>query len=140
MTGPGALSELPHVALAIVTSARGVLVAHRKDGMPPWTFPGGEVGAGETAAACLERTVPGETGIPFTAAAMLGRRVHPRTGRVIVYITAAGEGDPAVLDEEDLDVVEWVGLDEVRERMPDIYPPVREHLEAVLGGSGRPGS
>ena len=136
MTDPGTLPELPHVALAIITSDRGVLIEHRKDGIPPWTFPAGEVGVGETAAACLERKVPQETGVQITPTTMLGRRVHPRTGRIMVYITASAEAlDAAVGDEEDLDAVEWAGLDEVRERMPDLYPPVREHLEAVLGGS-----
>jgi 8-oxo-dGTP diphosphatase len=137
MTDPGTLPELPHVALAIITSDRGVLIEHRKDGIPPWTFPAGEVQVGETAAACLERRVPEETGITIAPTTMLGRRVHPRTGRIMVYITAAAENssEPAVGDEEDLDAVEWAGLDEVKERMPDLYPPVREHLEAVLGGS-----
>jgi 8-oxo-dGTP diphosphatase len=137
MTDPGTLPELPHVALAIITSPRGVLVEHRKDGIPPWTFPAGEVAVGETAAACLIRKVPQETGIQIEPTTMLGRRVHPRTGRIMVYITASAVDatEPKVGDVEDLDAVEWAGLDEVKERMPDLYPPVREHLEAVLGGS-----
>jgi 8-oxo-dGTP diphosphatase len=137
MTDPGTLPELPHVALAIITSDRGVLIEHRIDKIPPWTFPAGEVQPGETAAACLVRKVPAETGIEITPTTMLGRRIHPRTGRVMVYITATADSDaePRVLDTDDLDAVEWVRLDEVRQRMPDMYAPVREHLEAVLGGS-----
>jgi 8-oxo-dGTP diphosphatase len=137
MTDPGTLPELPHVALAIITSARGVLIEHRKDNIPPWTFPAGEVLPGETAAACLVRKVPAETGLEITPTTMLGRRIHPRTGRVMVYVTATADSEatPQVLDTADLDAVEWVGLDEVRQRMPDMYAPVREHLEAVLGGS-----
>ena len=137
MTDPGTLPELPHVALAIITSDRGVLIEQRKDKIPPWTFPAGEVEPGETAASCLTRRVPEETGIQVAPTTMLGRRIHPRTGRVMVYITATASSDaePRVLDTEDLDAVEWASLDEVRQRMPDIYPPVREHLEAVLGGS-----
>lgn len=137
MTDPGTLPELPHVALAIITSPRGVLIERRKDGIPPWTFPAGEVQVGETAAACLERRVPEETGVTISPTTMLGRRVHPRTGRIMVYITASAvdDADPVVGDTDDLDAVEWAGLDEVKERMPDLYPPVREHLEAILGGS-----
>lgn len=139
MTDPGTLPELPHVALAIITSPRGVLIEGRRDKIPPWTFPAGEVEAGETAAACLQRKVPAETGISITPTVMLGRRIHPRTGRVMVYITATADTDaePQVLDTADLDAVEWVSLDEVRQRMPDMYAPVREHLEAVLSsGNG----
>lgn len=134
MTDPGTLPELPHIALAIITSDQGVLIEHRKDKIPPWTFPAGEVMPGETAAACLIRKVPAETGIEITPTTMLGRRIHPRTGRVMVYITASAnsEAAPQVLDTDDLDAVEWAGLDTVRERMPDMYGPVREHLEAVL--------
>lgn len=139
MTDPGTLPELPHIALAIITSDRGVLIEHRKDNIPPWTFPAGEVEPGETAAACLIRRVPAETGIEITPVTMLGRRIHPRTGRVMVYITASasGEPDPQVLDTDDLDAVEWAGLETIRERMPDMYQPVREHLEAVLSSGQR---
>jgi 8-oxo-dGTP diphosphatase len=140
MTDPGTLEELPTVALAIVTSPKGVLIAHRKDGIPPWTFPGGEVQPGETAAAALSRKVPGETGIEIKPVLLFGRRIHPRTSRTMVYLAANAvdeSAEPKVLDTEDLDAVEWADIDQVRERMPDLYPVVREHLEAVLGGSKR---
>lgn len=138
MTDPGTLEELPTVALAIVTSAKGVLVEHRKDGIPPWTFPGGDVQVGETAAASLTRKVPAETGVEIKPVLLFGRRIHPRTSRTMVYLAAEAvdeDAEPQVLDTDDLDTVEWAALDVVRERMPDMYPPVREHLEAVLGGS-----
>lgn len=138
MTDPGTLEELPTVALAIVTSAKGVLIEHRKDGIPPWTFPGGDVLVGETAAASLTRKVPDETGIEIKPVLLFGRRIHPRTSRTMVYLAAEAvdeDAEPQVLDTADLDAVEWASIDAVRERMPDMYPPVREHLEAVLGGS-----
>ena len=143
MTDPGTLEEQPTVALAIITSPKGVLIAHRKDGIPPWTFPGGEVQPGETAAAALARKVPAETGIEIKPVLLFGRRIHPRTSRTMVYLAADAVDDsvePKVVDTEDLDVVEWADLETVRERMKDIYPPVREHLEAVLGGSARSGA
>jgi len=140
MTDPGTLEEQPTVALAIITSPKGVLIAHRKDGIPPWTFPGGEVQAGETAAAALTRKVPAETGIEIKPVLLFGRRIHPRTSRTMVYLAADAvdeAAEPQVLDTEDLDAVEWADVNTVRERMPDLYPVVREHLEAVLGGSKR---
>ena len=140
MTDPGTLEEQPTVALAIITSPKGVLIARRKDGIPPWTFPGGEVQAGETAAAALARKVPAETGIEIRPVLLFGRRIHPRTSRTMVYLAADAVDEtvePRVLDTEDLDAVEWASLDTVRERMPDLYPVVREHLDAVLGGSKR---
>jgi 8-oxo-dGTP diphosphatase len=140
MTDPGTLEEQPTVALGIITSPKGVLIAHRKDGIPPWTFPGGEVQPGETAAAALCRKVPAETGIEIKPVLLFGRRIHPRTSRTMVYLAANAVDEdamPKVGDTEDLDAVEWAGLDAVRERMPDLYPVVREHLEAVLGGSKR---
>ena len=140
MTDPGTLEEQPTVALAIVTSPKGVLIARRKDGIPPWTFPGGEVKPGETAAAALTRKVPAETGIEIKPVLLFGRRIHPRTSRTMVYLAADAVDEaiePQVRDNEDLDAVEWADIDQVRERMPDLYPVVREHLEAVLGGSKR---
>jgi 8-oxo-dGTP diphosphatase len=138
MTDPGTLEELPTVALAIVTSAKGVLIERRKDGIPLWSFPGGDVAVGETAAACLARKVPAETGIEIKPVLLFGRRIHPRTGRTMVYLAAEAVDEDAevrVLDVADLDAVEWASLEAARERMTDMYPPVREHLEAVLGGS-----
>lgn len=139
MTDPGTLEEQPTLALAIITApGKGVLVEHRKDGIPPWTFPGGDVQPGETAAAALTRKVPAETGVEIKPVLLFGRRVHPRTSRTTVYLAADAVDAAAelkVLDTEDLDAVEWADLDTVRQRMPDMFPPVREHLEAVLGGS-----
>lgn len=143
MTDPGTLEEQPTVALAIVTSPKGVLVAHRKDGIPPWTFPGGEVQPGETAAAALTRKVPAETGIEIKAVLLFGRRIHPRTSRTMVYLAAEAVDDsaePRLVGTDDLDAVEWADLETIRERMPDMYGPVKEHLDAVLGGSTRSGA
>jgi hypothetical protein len=54
---PLTLPEQPHVVLAIITSDRGVLVAKRRDGIPPWTFLGGEIEPGETSGDALQRKV-----------------------------------------------------------------------------------
>jgi len=140
VTDPGTLEEQPVVALAIITSPDGVLIEHRRDGIPPWTFPAGEVRTGETAAACLARRVPEETGVQVRPVTLFGRRVHPRTGRYMTYLACEADPasqDPQVLDTDDLDQVRWATLGEMKELMPDMYPPVLAHLEAVLGGSAR---
>src|ERR1035441_7632357 len=82
---PLTLPEQPHVALAIITSDRGVLVARRRDGIPPWTFIGGEIQPGETSGDALRRKVQGEAGLPVEAVRFIGRRIHPKTSRVMVY-------------------------------------------------------
>ena len=57
MTEPLTLPEQKHVALAIITSDQGVLVARRSDGIPPCTFPGGEIEPGEPAGQAIRRKV-----------------------------------------------------------------------------------
>lgn len=137
MSDPGTTPELPPVVMAIVTSSKGVLIAHRRDGRPEWTFPGGEIMAGESPVDALARRVPDETGIEIKPLTVLGRRVHPRTNRTMIYLACQPENEedvPHVVDgDADLDAAEYIGLDTVRTRMPDMYEPVRAHLEAVLG-------
>src|ERR1035438_7680377 len=62
MTDPGTDPEPPVVALGIITSDLGVLIERRHDGIPPWTFAGGEVFPGESPAAAVLRRVEEETG------------------------------------------------------------------------------
>ena len=82
-----------------------------------------------------------ETGLVVATVAVLGGR---RTGGPpcrMIYLICQPENDrqvPAVdADDEDLDRAEWAGLDKVRERMPDMFAPVRAHLEATLGSIER---
>jgi 8-oxo-dGTP diphosphatase len=129
---PLTLPEQPHVALAIITSDRGVLVARRRDGIPPWTFIGGEIQPGETSGDALRRKVQGEAGLPVEAVRFIGRRIHPKTSRVMVYgHVEVGEGDPQLGDAEDLAEVRWASVDETRELMPDMYGPVRQYLDEL---------
>lgn len=134
---PGTTPMQPPVVLAVVTGRQGVLVCHRRDERPPWSFPGGDILPEEAPADAAARRVRAETGIAVKAMAVLGGRVHPRTARHMVYLACQAEDDRAAppwrTDDEDLDRAEWAGLDVVRERMPDMFGPVRAHLEAVLG-------
>jgi 8-oxo-dGTP diphosphatase len=130
VTEPTTLPEQPHVALAIITSDRGVLVARRVDGIPPWTFLGGEIQAGESSGDALRRRVQAEGGLTVTSTRFIGRRIHPKTSRVMVYGHVAVEpGEPELGDPEDLAEVRWVSIDETRELMPDMYGPVRQYLD-----------
>lgn len=127
---PTTLPEQPHVALAIITSEDGVLVAKRKDGIPPWTFLGGEIRESESSGDALKRRVQAEAGLTVTDIHFIGRRIHPKTSRVMVYAHVAVEpGEPQLGDPEDLDEVRWVSIDETRELMPDMYGPVRQYLD-----------
>jgi 8-oxo-dGTP pyrophosphatase MutT (NUDIX family) len=129
---PATLPEQPHVALAIVTSDRGVLVAKRADGIPPWTFLGGEIQPGESSADALRRRVEAEAGLPVETVTFIGRRIHPKTSRVMVYgHVRVGDGVPKLGDPEDLTEVRWASIDETRDLMPDMYSPVRQYLDEM---------
>jgi len=132
VTEPATLPEQPHVALAIITSDQGVLVAKRKDGIPPWTFLGGDIEPGESSADAMRRRVQAEAGLPVTSVHFIGRRIHPKTSRVMVYgHVEVGAGEPQLGDPEDLDEVRWVSIDETRTLMPDMYGPVRVYLDEL---------
>jgi 8-oxo-dGTP diphosphatase len=127
---PTTLPEQPHVALAIITSEDGVLVAKRKDGIPPWTFIGGEIRPGESSGDALRRRVEAEAGLTVTDIHFIGRRIHPKTSRVMVYAhVSVAPGTPDLGDPEDLAEVKWVTVDETRDLMPDMYSPVRQYLD-----------
>ena len=73
---PGRSSSVPEpqpVVAAIVTSRKGVLIARRNDGRPPWTFIAGEIEPGESPADAAVREVKEETGLRVTA----GERHRP---------------------------------------------------------------
>jgi 8-oxo-dGTP diphosphatase len=130
VTEPTTLPEQPHVALAIITSEQGVLVAKRTDGIPPWTFLGGEIQPGESSGDALKRRVEAEAGLKVTDIHFIGRRIHPKTSRVMVYAhVAVAPGEPELGDPEDLSEVKWVTVDDTRDLMPDMYGPVRQYLD-----------
>jgi 8-oxo-dGTP diphosphatase len=132
VTEPATLPEQPHVGLAIITSGRGVLIAKRRDGIPPWTFLGGDIHEGESAENALRRRVTAESKLTVESVAFIGRRIHPKTSRVMVYChVKVAEGEPQVGDPEDLEEVRWVSIDETRELMPDMYGPVRQYLDEL---------
>jgi 8-oxo-dGTP pyrophosphatase MutT (NUDIX family)/DNA-binding transcriptional regulator YhcF (GntR family) len=140
---PGESSSVPEpqpVVAAIVTSAKGVLIARRNDGKPPWTFIAGEIEPGESPADAAVREVKEETGLRVTAGSVIGRRVHPKTGRTMVYMAATPTRgtDAFVGDEEELAEVRWVSFPEADELMGGtIFEPVQEHLRRTLAGESQ---
>jgi 8-oxo-dGTP pyrophosphatase MutT (NUDIX family) len=64
----------PSVITAIVTSDRGVLIGHRHDGKPPWTFIAGEQKPGEVYVDTILREVKEETGLEIVAGDILAAR------------------------------------------------------------------
>jgi 8-oxo-dGTP pyrophosphatase MutT (NUDIX family)/transcriptional regulator with XRE-family HTH domain len=131
------ISLRPPVVAAIVTSDRGVLVGHRVDGKPPWTFIAGEQDSvkDENPADTAVREVKEETGLRIAAGEVIGERVHPKTGRTMVYLAARPTHgtDIFVGDEDELTEVRWVSLAEADELLPGMFEPVRAHLARELG-------
>jgi 8-oxo-dGTP diphosphatase len=128
---------MPHsfVTVAVVTSGRRVLLGRRRDGNPPWVFPGGKAELGETPEETAVRETAEETGLTVTVAGEIARRVHPVTGRLLVYVAAVpAEGSEARPGDE-LTEVRWTSPEEA-DGLTDgtIFEPVREYLRRVAGG------
>ena len=136
VTEPTTLPEQKHVVLAVITSGHDVLVEKRRDGIPPYSFPGGEIDHDETYAQAAERRVLAETGVSVTTTRLIGRRIHPKTSRVIVYCHAARSTPTEVRlgDPEDLEEVRWASIDETRDLMPDMFSSVRQYLDELQRG------
>lgn len=139
VTDPTSLPEPQNVVLAIVTSGSSVVVAERRDKVPPFTFPGGEINPGESLHDAASRRVLDETGLRVTKTELIGRRLHPRTARLMSYVWAQAEGDLKPGDPEDLADVRWMPIAETREKMPDMYEPVRQRLDALERASEQDG-
>jgi 8-oxo-dGTP pyrophosphatase MutT (NUDIX family) len=129
--------ELQPVVTAIVTSPLGVLVGHRNDGKPPWTFIAGEQEPGERVEDTAIREVKEETGLRIKVGEVIGQRVHPKTGRTMIYLAATPTHgtDVIVGDEEELAEVRWVRLPEADELMAayGMFEAVREYLAREIG-------
>ena len=124
------------VVTAIVTSEHGVLLCHRIDGKPEFSFPGGEWEDGESSQECAARETAEETGLTVVIGTLLGERVHPKTGRRMLYYAATPTDEDTrvkVGDTDEHDRVEWVPWSEAEERLPHLFEPVRQHLVATIG-------
>ena len=132
------MTDQPTVSMAIITRGDAVLMIRRrqKEGELLWAFPGGAVEDGETPEQAAVREVAEEVGMTVKADRVLGERVHPKTGRAMVYVACAvTDGDPEVLDTEEIAEVAWVTHDEIPAHVPyGLFEPVQEHLDAALTG------
>jgi 8-oxo-dGTP pyrophosphatase MutT (NUDIX family) len=122
------------VVAVIVTSSEGVLAVRRRDKMPLWTFPSGEIEPGETASDAGVRETKEETGLDVVAGRILGRRTHPQTGRRMIYLAArpARHADLESIfvgDRNELDEVRWLSRAQIDEFMPGAYEPVLAYLD-----------
>lgn len=132
-------TDRPAVAVAIITGLPGVLIGRRRDGTPPWTFPGGKIEPGESPEGAAVREVLEETGLRVRETGVIGQRMHPRTGVPITYVAAMHvDGADAVAAGEELDEVRWVRLPEAGEMMADLAAPVRYYLDGGALGAGGP--
>ncbi|MEV5944600.1 NUDIX hydrolase [Streptomyces sp. NPDC051994] len=126
----------PVVSMAIIARDGAVLMIRRrqKEGELLWAFPGGAVEEGETPEQAAVREVAEEVGLAVESRKVLGRRVHPKTGREMVYTACtAVDGEPTVLDEEEIAEVAWVKHSEIDQHVPyGLFGPVQEYLDQVL--------
>lgn len=127
----------PLVSMAIIAHEGAVLMIRRrqKEGELLWAFPGGAVEDGETAEDAAVREVGEEVGLTVAAEKVLGQRVHPKTGREMVYTACTViEGEPAVLDDEEIAEVAWVKHDQIPTHVPyGLFEPVQEYLDTAIG-------
>lgn len=139
-TPPAAGAAVGEVAVAVVTSSRGVLVGRRRDGIPRWVLPGGKIEDGETPQQAAARECAEETGLNVVAGRVIGRRTHPVTDQLITYVACEPSADTqeTVTARNGLVEVCWLRLDQVEERMPDLYAPVRDHIDEDGSRHARP--
>lgn len=123
------------IAVAVVTSPRGVLIGRRRDGIPRWVFPGGVIEDGETPSETAVRECAEEAGLKVAARGEIGRRTHPTTGRLIIYVACSptGEAEPWAAAPDELVEVCWLARDRIEERLPDLHDAVREHIDRCAG-------
>lgn len=126
----------PVVSMAIIAHDGAVLMIRRrqKEGELLWAFPGGGVEPGETPEQAAVREVGEEVGMTVAAERVLGERVHPKTQRAMVYTACTVvDGQPVVLDDEEIAEVAWVKHDQIPNHVPyGLFEPVQAYLDEVL--------
>ncbi len=77
-----------------------------------------------------------EVDLATVAERRLGERVHPASKRRLTYVACSVvSGEARVADSDELAEVEWCGLAEIAQRVPDgFYEPVQAFLDHALAG------
>lgn len=122
----------PVVAVAVVTGPAGVLIGRRPDGNPPWIFPGGHIGPGESPEEAAVRETLEETGLRARATGVIGSRTHPVTGVFMIYVAATADetSTASAPGDGELAEIRWLSPAEAAELMKDIAPAVRQYLQS----------
>ena len=122
-----------HVAAGILRDAAGrVLISERLcdgpfDGL--WEFPGGKIGAGETAADALTRELAEELGITVTSAQPFMELHHEYPDRTVdleFFLVSDWQGEPAGLEGQG---VRWLPTTELNP--DDLLPADKPVVEAL---------
>lgn len=123
--------------LAIIENNKKILVgsvidkAKKEFGGLQYVFPGGKVEENETLEEAVIREVYEETKLNVAVIEKIGSRIHPVTGMQLHYFFCKSEESEADHRDplnEDIDNLEWVELEELFNRMPDIYPKAKKYL------------
>ena len=124
------MSRENHLVLAVVTAAPGVLLLHRPGETPPAVLPGGRPEPRESPGATAERGCLEETRVRIRAGRQLGRSVVD--GIATTYVAARPLTEPPA-DQVAVSLqVAWYRLEQVDLVLPELWGPVREHLEKAL--------
>jgi 8-oxo-dGTP diphosphatase len=132
----GAPIRQPVVAV-IATSAEGVLITKRRDGVPPYGFLTGEIEPGESPADAAVREAKEEAGLTIVAGQTIAERIHPKSNRLMYYMAARPIHGTKVFvnDDRELAWVGWLSLAEADERLAGyggMYEPVHDYLARTL--------
>ena len=124
------------IAAAVIVRDGTVLLIRRrqKEGTLLWALPSGGVEPGETAEQAAERETQEEVGLTVHAQSVLGERIHPATGRRMIYVACTpDEGEPRVVDTDEIDELAWAKKSQLDEYVPHgFYEAVQEYLAAEL--------
>jgi len=127
-----------HVAAGILCDKAGrVLISERLCDGPfngLWEFPGGKIGAGESAADALHRELAEELGVTVTAAQSFVELRHEYPDRTVdleFFLVTGWQGEPAGLEGQG---IRWVVLDELSaDQLLPADAPVIEALRCSEG-------
>ena len=123
-----------HVAAGILRDTAGrVLISERLCDGPfngLWEFPGGKIGAGESAADALQRELAEEIGVTVTAAQPFMELHHQYPDRTVdleFFLVTGWLGEPAGLEGQG---IRWVASSELRatELLPADKPVIKRLL------------